>query len=142
MIVYRHGWMAEAMPPDHSRFISTYDPRVGIEKFGFFRSLEAGESHSPSSHGTWISRYETLRVGMDDERVSEVLAAMQSNVRDTFSRTHTRFSGGGAASATYYSQYEESHARGSIRIGPAYRDPSAPGLLVVPVSIEEHWMAH
>ncbi len=89
-------------------------------------------------------------MAVDELRVPMLLEAMQENVRDTLTRLGSRLIGGEVGNgsigqATYRNRYEEANATGVIRIGPAYRDQSRPGAssaFVIPVWIEEQWVAN
>jgi hypothetical protein len=134
-----------------SRFIRTYDAALGVKEFGRIRESTGGEVSAAGSYGVWNSREILMHVAVDGSRVAALLEAMQRNVRDTLSRTGSRFEGGGSTGpntnighVTYRSRYEESNATGVIRIGPAYRDVSRSNgseTFIVPIWIEEQWLA-
>ena len=143
---------ARLVPADawrQSQFIRTYDPKLGLEHFGHIRESSVGAESAAGRHGVWNSRDIRVSIAVDGSRLPDLLNAMQRNVRDTLTRTGSRFAGGSSSlanaqidQATYRSRYEESNATGVIRVGPAYRDVSRAdtgSAFIVPVWIEEQW---
>ncbi|MBV9082173.1 MAG: hypothetical protein JOZ62_05825, partial [Acidobacteriaceae bacterium] len=140
-------------PSRKSRFIESYDPRLGVEQFGRIWESSASGGNAAGRHGVWNSREIRIRVAVDESQVSVLIGAMQRNVRDTLTRVGSRCLGFGSSGiekeTAYRTRYEDSNTSGVIIIGPTcraygpvYRDPSRAdrsSTFLVPIWIEEQW---
>jgi len=142
-----------AHPSRQSEFIRTYDPSTVIAKFGGFRHSTGSSGTAPGRRGVWNTREYLVWVAVGGGRVPNLLAALHHQADQSISGAGSRIKdihtpGAGSPAlgpqAVYETRYEDSHADGVVRIGPAYPDtPStacSTATFAAQIRIDEHWL--